>query len=109
MLTDDPAAATLTPEEIATFEELGTRRRVDAGEFLYQAGDEAYSFYVVTGGLVEITVDNDGEDRLLVSHGPGRFLGELNMLTGLRVFVSARVAEAGEVIEVPVEALKQVI
>ncbi|HUE60164.1 MAG TPA: FAD-dependent oxidoreductase, partial [Acidimicrobiales bacterium] len=36
-------------------------------------------------------------------------LGELNLLTGLRVFVSARVTEAGEVLAVPVEALRRII
>jgi thioredoxin reductase (NADPH) len=36
-------------------------------------------------------------------------LGELNMLTGLRVFVTARVVEPGEVIVVPVADLRRVL
>ena len=43
-----------------------------------------------------------GEDeQVLVRHGPGRFLGELNLITGMRVFVSTRVVEPGEVLVVP--------
>src|SRR5262249_39567277 len=42
-------------------------------------------------------------------HGPGRFMGELNLLTGQRVFVSARVVEPGEVIVVSRDALRRVI
>ena len=40
----------------------------------------------------------DGADGVVGHDGAGRFLGELNMLTGLRVFVSARVTKAGQVI-----------
>ena len=46
---------------------------------------------------------------MVASHGAGRFLGELNMLTGSRVFLSARMAEPGEVLAVPVEQLRMVI
>ena len=51
----------------------------------------------------------DGADRIVGHHGAGRFLGELNMLTGLRVFVSARVTKPGEVIAVPRERLRTVM
>lgn len=52
-------------------------------------------------GAVDIVIHSDGEERFLTRHTAGRFLGELSMLTGLRVFVSARVGEAGEVIVLP--------
>ena len=56
-----------------------------------------------------IVVNPDGKERVIARHPPGRFLGELNLLTGQRVFVSARVAEPGEVLAVPREALRRVI
>jgi thioredoxin reductase (NADPH) len=34
----------------------------------------------------------DGVERIILHHGSGRFLGELNMLSGLRIFVSVRVS-----------------
>jgi thioredoxin reductase (NADPH) len=46
---------------------------------------------------------------VLARHAAGRFLGELNLLTGQRVFVSARVAEPGEVLAVPRDALRRLI
>jgi thioredoxin reductase (NADPH) len=100
---------TLDDAEIAILEPLGSRRAVAAGDYLYRAGDTRYDFFVVLAGLVEITVDSGGEDRVVTSHGAGRFLGELNMLTGSRVFLSARMAEPGEVLAVPVEQLRMVI
>ncbi len=105
----DSSIPTLDASEIALLEPLGRRQRVDAGDYLYRAGDAGYDFYVVLSGRVEILLDADGDDGLITVHGPGRFLGELNMLTGLRVFVSARVAEAGEVLALPVDALRRVI
>src|SRR5581483_7571714 len=51
----------------------------------------------------------DGEDVVVATHGPGRFLGELNLLTGQRVYLTARVVEAGEVIAIPVPELRRLI
>ncbi len=106
-MSEDPA--TFDDAEIAILERLGTRRKVEAGEYLYREGDLSYDFYVVLSGFVEITIRADGEDRLINTHGAGRFLGELNLLTGSRVFLSARVVEPGEVLVVPVEALRRVL
>ena len=68
-----------------------------------------YDFFVVVAGQVDIVVGSGANEQVIAQHGPGRFLGELNLLTGLRVFVSARVTEPGEVIAVPVAALRHVI
>jgi thioredoxin reductase (NADPH) len=103
------AVPTLNAGELAFLEPLGTRRSVHAGDYLYRAGDAGYDFYVLLSGQVEIIVTTDGEERVLTTHGPGRFLGELNLLTGLRVFVDARVAEDGEVLAVPVETLRWIV
>ena len=109
-MADDPVAfPTLGAEEIAALDALGTRRRIEPGQYLYRAGDTAYDFYVVLAGEVQISVASDGEERVIARHGPGRFLGELNMLTGLRVFVSAQVMEPGEVVVVPVDELRRLL
>jgi thioredoxin reductase (NADPH) len=108
-LIDDGRIPTLDGSEIALLEPLGKRKQVEAGQYLYRQGDASYDFYVILSGLVEIVVDSDGGERIIVTHGPGRFLGELNLLSGLRVFVSARVVEAGEVLAVPVAALRRVL
>lgn len=105
----DPSIPTLDASELAVLEPLGSHRPVQPGDYLYRAGDTGYDFFVVLSGRVEIILDTDGEERLVTTHGPGRFLGELNLLTGLRVFVSARVIDAGEVLAVPVEALRRII
>ncbi|MGQ0465349.1 MAG: FAD-dependent oxidoreductase [Sporichthyaceae bacterium] len=99
----------LSPEQLAELETFGTRRAISPGDYLYRAGDAAYDFYVVLSGGVDIVVTGKYEERLLISHGAGRFLGELNLLTGLRVMVSARVTESGDVLVIPVATLREII
>jgi thioredoxin reductase (NADPH) len=105
----DLSIPTFDESEIAFFEDLGTRRTIEAGDYLYRAGDTGYDFYIILSGRIEILLRTDGQERLITTHGPGRFLGELNLLTGLRVFVDARVVEDGEVLAVPVDALRKVV
>ncbi len=100
---------TLDASEIAIFDAIGTRRLTTLGEYLYREGDTSYDFFIVLSGSVDIVITEAGRERQIIRHQTGRFLGELNLLSGLRVFVSARVAEAGEVLAVPAEALRRVI
>jgi thioredoxin reductase (NADPH) len=109
MAADAVAFPTLDAADIAALEAVGTRRATSAGEYLYREGDATYDFFVVLSGAIDILLDAGGAERLVTRHGPGGFLGELNLLTGLRVFVTARVVEAGEVLVVPVAVLRRII
>ena len=109
MAEDAVAFPTLDDSELAVLEALGTRRSVAVGEYLYREGDATYDFYVILSGAAEIVVRSDGEERIITRHGPGQFLGELNLLSGQRVYLSARVVEPGEVIVVPRAALHHLI
>ena len=108
-MVDEALIPELDDSEIEYMESHGARRVVHAGEYLYRAGDTGYDFYVVLSGSIEIVLDVDGDEQVIVTHGPGRFLGELNLLTGLRVFVSARVADSGEVLAIPIEEFRRII
>jgi len=106
---DQEAFPILDEAQIAALDAVGERRTTTVGEYLYREGDRAYDFIVVVSGEIEILMTVAGEDQVVATHGPGRFLGELNLLTGMRVFVSARVTAAGEIIVVPREALRRAI
>ena len=105
----DVALPTLDAGQLAALAPFGEERAVTVGQVLYHA-DEGVSpgldcarpnFFVVLEGEVEIIrPDVDGEVVLLV-HGAGRFLGELNLLTGQRPYFTARVRRAGRVLVVP--------
>src|SRR5262249_9097640 len=82
-------------EQLAALEEFGTERDVAAGDVLYRAGDDTYDLYVVLEGKVEILRPELDGDVVIVEHEGGGFLGELNLLTGQRVYLTARMAEPG--------------
>src|SRR5205085_11279296 len=104
-----PASPSLDDAQLAVLAGFGERRPVAVGDVLYADGDAGYDFFVVLSGVVEIVGAYDGEQVVLAVHGAGRFLGELNLLTGQRVYLTARVTEAGEVIRIPVAELRRLI
>jgi thioredoxin reductase (NADPH) len=106
---EEEATPTLDAADMEFVAQLGVRRQVREGEYLYREGDVTYDFFVLVSAEVDVVVAVDGGERVIVRHGPGRFLGELNMLSGLRVFVSARVVTAGEVVVVSRDRLRQLM
>jgi thioredoxin reductase (NADPH) len=105
----EEATPTLGAADMALVAQLGVRRQVHQGEYLYREGDVAYDFFVLVSAEVDILVGVDDDETVVFRHGPGRFLGELNMLSGLHVFVSARVVVAGEVVVVSRDRLRQLM
>jgi len=90
----------LSDEQLAELMPFGAERAVEAGDVLYRAGDADFDFFVVLEGEVEILRGGSDADDVLARHGPRNFLGELNMLTGQRAYVTARVAQPGRVLAV---------
>ena len=109
--TPDPYGAypRLSPQQMRTLEAQGERRSTSPGEVIFRAGDKSYDFVVVLRGLVAIVERWHGAERLIAAHGPGRFLGELNLLTGETVFVSAVAHEPGEILVVPAARLREIV
>jgi thioredoxin reductase (NADPH) len=64
---------------------------------------------VIVEGSVEILRTSLDGEVLLAVQPAGRFLGELNLLTGQRPYLTARVAEAGRVLVVPAENLRRLM
>jgi thioredoxin reductase (NADPH) len=91
---------TLTAAQLERFAAHGTIRATEQGEVLIAAGAALVPLFVVRSGRIEIVQSSGTTETLVVVHGPGQFTGEVNMLSGRRSLVEARVAEAGEVIEI---------
>jgi thioredoxin reductase (NADPH) len=105
----DGAFPRLDADQRARLRAVGRLRSVEPGEILFAAGDEASDFFVIESGAVAIVQGAGQEDRLIGVHGPHRFLGELSLLTGQRLYLTAIVRDAGEVIQVPVANLRQIV
>jgi thioredoxin reductase (NADPH) len=101
-----PILSAAALEELAAF---GEERAVEAGDLLFRAGDASYDFIVVLEGEVEIVrPDREGES-ILATWGAGQFLGELNMLTRQRLFLTGRVRQPGRILVIPVEEFRRVM
>jgi thioredoxin reductase (NADPH) len=112
-LTETPdlfgAFPRLSDAQIAALETVGKRRKVGAGEVLYREGEGTCDFYVILEGKVALVEESDAGEQTIGVHGPRRFLGELGLITGQAVFVTAVVREPGEVLVVSQQLLKQIV
>src|SRR5215218_9727367 len=98
-------APTLREDQIEILGRYGRTRKTEVGDVLFRAGDTNNDFIVILEGEVEVVDDFAGEARTIGVFLAGRFLGELNMLTGQAMYLTAVVSEAGEVMAVPRERL----
>ena len=80
----------LSVSQLATLAELGEERTADVGDVLYGVGARSYPFIAILDGEVAI-LDTAGHE--IIRHGPSRFLGEMNFLSGQTVFVTAKVTQ----------------
>ena len=102
-------APALREDQIEILRRYGQTRKTEVGEVLFRAGDTYNDFIVVLEGEVEVVDDFAGEARTIGTFLAGRFLGELNMLTGQAMYLTAVVREGGEVLAIPRERLKEVV
>ncbi len=102
-------APRLSGEHRERLRALGTVRSTRPGDVLFRDGDDGYDFFVVESGAVTIVQGLDREDRVLAVFGQHQFLGELGLLTGARVYLSAVVRDGGEVIQVPAERMRALL
>lgn len=108
-VNEDVAFPVLSDEQIERLKEYGEIRPIRRGELLFEEGDETYDFYVILSGAVSICQSEGGSERVLATHGPGRFLGEMNMLTGQSVFLTGRVEADGDALAIPPDQLREVV
>jgi thioredoxin reductase (NADPH) len=98
----------LTDAQIERIASVGRTRKVAKGEMLIKQGEVA-PFFVITSGRLDIIQPTEQGELTIVQHEPGHFTGELNMLTGRRSLVCARMGEDGEVIELTPEEMQALV
>jgi thioredoxin reductase (NADPH) len=105
----DGAFPRLDADQRARLRAAGHVRDVEAGEVLFAEGDEGVDFFVIESGTVVIVQGAGQENRVIGVHGRHRFLGELSLVTGQRLYLTATVRDPGQVIQVPVARLRQIV
>src|SRR3954454_9831131 len=106
MNVSTPASPLLSPSQLAALGESGEERSAPVGELLYRVGDRIYPFVAILEGEVAI-IDAAGNE--LIRQGPSGFLGELNLLSGQTLFVSALVTKPLRYIAVERGALRSLL
>jgi thioredoxin reductase (NADPH) len=86
--------------------EHGEERAAEVGETLFEIGDESYPFVAIIEGEVAVT---DAAGHEIVRHGASGFLGEMNLLSGQTVFLTAVVTKPMRYIAVDREVLRQLL
>ena len=99
----------LTDHQIAALAAVGVPRQVKVGDVLFREGEGDCDFFVIVEGKVALIEDSGASEQLIGIHGPRRFLGELGLITGQSVLVSAVVVEPGEVLVVPAGRLREIV
>jgi thioredoxin reductase (NADPH) len=93
--------------DVERIRRFGEVRSFAAGEQLETAGQVGPGLLVVLGGSVRVTRhDHLDVAELIVTHGPGNFMGELAQLAGRPTLVDAVAQEPVEALIIPPERLR---
>jgi thioredoxin reductase (NADPH) len=108
---EQEAHPTLTPEQFDALRARSTPDDARTGDILFRAGDRAYDFILIESGEVEIVRAEtpDAPADVVAVHGAGRFLGELNMLTGQTAYLTARVSKPGRIHRLDPEGFRRLM
>jgi CRP/FNR family cyclic AMP-dependent transcriptional regulator len=77
----DPTQASRT-EDTGYYVRQSFEREYEAGEVIYEVGDESTVLYVLQAGQIELVRDGADGPRAVARHGPGEFFGEMGLLAG---------------------------
>ena len=101
----------LSDDQVRRLRAYGEPRPVAVGDIVFLVGDATYNLVWVDEGVVELIrpASRNDPEEVVFTVGPGNFLGELGLLTGQAVFLTARVAEAGQVLEISPARFRQLM
>jgi thioredoxin reductase (NADPH) len=91
---------TFDHDALAELAGFGRRRPIATGEVLFGPADDLPDFLVILEGEVELVrIDEEGE-TVIATFPPGQFVGGLGLLTGQRIYLTARAKTSGSVLAI---------
>jgi thioredoxin reductase (NADPH) len=101
----------LDDELLNRLRSYGVPEDVEVGDLAITPGQVSSGLVIVDSGAVDILTAPPGDEvsELVVRHAPGAFVGELNLLTGQRTYVTARVSEAGRIHRISAEGFRRLM
>ncbi|MET0749806.1 MAG: FAD-dependent oxidoreductase [Solirubrobacterales bacterium] len=106
MAAGPTSSAVLSASQLRTLAELGEERTAAAGEVLFSLGDRTYPFIAILEGEAAV-IDGAGEE--VVRHGASGFLGEMGLLSGQTVYLSAVALESMRYLAVDRDDLRRLL
>src|SRR5579883_3553383 len=106
--TDAAAFPHLTPADMALLRPMSTPCSFKDGETIFRAGDPEIDLFVVESGGMEIVNPADGNESV-VTHGPGQFSGDIDLLTRRPVLVTAIARGQTELLRIPGARLHEIM
>jgi thioredoxin reductase (NADPH) len=106
----DQMFPTLEESEIERMRRFGSPRSYEGGEVLVTAGTSPDGLMILLSGRVDVAEhSSSGLGRLIVTHEPGSFLGELAQLSGRPAFLDARAQGKVEVLVITPDRLRALL
>ena len=96
----------LSEAQLGLLREKGEARTAEVGDVLFQVGDERYPFIAILEGEAAI---QDAAGNEIVRHGASGFLGEINLLSGQTVFLTAVATQPMRYIAVDRDVLRPLL
>ncbi len=105
-MTTPPPGSVLSAAQLEALANVGEERTAAVGDVLFRVGDLRYPFIAIIEGEAAIL---DGHGREIVRHGPAGFLGEINLLSGQTVYLTAVVTKPMRYIAVDRDVLRPLL
>ncbi|MGB6013893.1 MAG: cyclic nucleotide-binding domain-containing protein, partial [Nodosilinea sp.] len=106
LLQKIPYFADCTTVELRKLVEIGHRRRLEAGEVLYKAGDPGDAFYIILYGSVGYTFKDQDIPTTMIA---GQFIGEFSLMLGIPRTVTVAALEDTMVFSISPQGFKQIL
>jgi thioredoxin reductase (NADPH) len=101
-----PASPRLSESQFATLRRHGEERTAAVGDVLFKVGDERYPFIAIIDGEAAV---EDAAGHEIIRHGASGFLGEMNLMSGQTVYLTAVVTQPMRYIAVDRDDLRRLL
>ena len=115
VMPDDPATTSdaiafpeLDASDLASLRPLATSCSFEDGQIVFSVGDADLDLFVVEAGAIEIVNPSD-ENQHIVTHGPGQFAGDIDLLTRRPVIVTGIARGPTRLLRVPAARLREML
>jgi thioredoxin reductase (NADPH) len=98
----------LSASDLATLKPLASSCSYEDGQTVFRVGDADLDLFVVESGALEILNPSD-ENRHVVTHHPGQFAGDIDLLTRRPVLVTGIARGKTRLMRVPSSRLREIL